>query len=167
MRAAVDVGGDRDQLGIEGPDLDVQLGDACLDVGYLDANLLEQRGDAVVLRGYCLELGAREVELAVEVDRPALELCELVSLSLEGSRQRLLRRLCVCELCAGFGQLGLGISGKGRAAGLSCDDAPSHRQQGDERDGETRPPPHRAVIRMCNLPLCPVAVRCGAMVPDA
>ena len=43
--------------------------------------------DAVELRGDGLELGARDVELRVEVGRSALELAQLDALSLEGSRQ--------------------------------------------------------------------------------
>ena len=60
------------------------------------------------------------------------------------------------ELRAGLLEFCLWISGKGRAAWLSCDDVPSDRHQGHEGDEKMRPPPHRAVIRICNLPLCPV-----------
>jgi hypothetical protein len=89
-----------------------------LDLGDLVANLVEQPADPVVLGGDGFELGTGEVELRVQVGRAALQLCQLGALPVEGGRQRLLRRLSVCELCAGLGQFGLGISGKGRAAGL-------------------------------------------------
>ncbi len=86
-----------------------------------------------------------------------LEGGELGALAFEGSRQRLLRCPRVGELRAGSLEFCLWISGKGRAAWLSCDDVPPDRHQGHEGDDQMRPPPHRAVIRICNLPLCPVA----------
>ena len=152
---AVDVVGDRDELQIERVDLRPELGEVGLDRDDLHAHVGEERADAVELGRHRLELGARDVELSIKVGRSALELAQLDALSLQGSRQRLLRRLSVCELRTGFRKLGCGISGKGRAAGLSCDGAPSNRHEGDERDGETRSPPHRAVIRLSNVPFAP------------
>ncbi len=152
---AVDVVGDRDELDVERVDLRAEVGEVGLDRDHLRAHVGEERADAVELRRHGLELGARDVELPVKLGRSAPELAQLDALSLQGSRQCLLRRLSVCELRTGFRKLGCGISGKGRAAGLSCDGAPSNRHEGDERDGETRSPPHRAVIRLSNVPFAP------------
>ena len=86
------------------------------------ADLGQQALDPLVLGGDRGKLGARDVELHVEVGGAALELRELGPLPVEGSLQRLLRRAGVGQLRAGSGQFGLGIGGKGRAAGLGCDD---------------------------------------------
>ena len=82
------------------------------------------------------ELGAGEVQLRSQLRRSILEGHQVGALTLEGIGQRLLRRPRVGELFASPGQFGLGVSGKGRAAGLGCDGAPPDRQQGDERDGQ-------------------------------
>src|SRR5918995_782675 len=166
-RAAADVGGDRGQLGVELGDLGAKLGDPRLDLIDLAADLRQQALDPLVLGGDRLELGAREVQLDIQVGGTALELRELGALAVEGGLQRLLGGARIGQLGSRSSQFGFGISGKGRAAGLSCEDGPAHRQQGDERDGESGSPPHRAVIRTVQLPLCPVAREFGAMVPDA
>ncbi len=159
--AAADVDGHALQLVVERGDLRPQLGDPGLDVGHLLAHLDEQGPDVLVLGRDGLELGTRQVELRVEVGRAPLELRELRALAVEGSLKRLLGRPRVLELSARLGQFGLGIGGKGRAAGLCCKDGPAHGQQGDERDSEAGSPPHRAVIRTMQLPFAPLRESSG------
>ena len=122
------------ELGGELVDLVVQVDEVLLDLGDLLLDLDEQAADVVVLGGDGGELGASQVECVAELVGAVLEVRQLGSLALEGSRQRLLRCLRVGELRAGLLEFCLWISGKGRAAWLSCDDVPSDRHQGHEGD---------------------------------